>query len=132
MTASTLLGTVRTTIVGGSLVGGRVFHDLAPEGANLPYVTLTDPILVPVLTGDGTTVRRERTIQVHLWQNASAKSQVDVMATALVNLLDGAVVTVGVEKVRLRVQSVQRLVDPDGETVHHVLTVIAAHGRSVN
>lgn len=119
----------------GKPLGQRYWRDTAPKGATLPYCTFLDPLSdVPALVGDQRVLGKTRLVQLDLWQRL--KEEDDELLLALQRALDGARIAPEdpdgpVAAFTIRLRSTARLPDPDGNLVHHALTVAVAHRSSI-
>lgn len=119
---ATLGGEIRTLIMGAGTALSQTYRaGHVPDDAALPYASFLDPVAdVPALSGDSRTLARRRTVQVDVWTDEGADA--DAIVEAIVDVLDGAVVTNGL---RLRVIDVTLVPGPeeDEDIVHHAITV---------
>lgn len=91
-----------------SAAGQAVYRDIAPEAATLPYVVFIDPISdVPVLSGGGAVLYRNRTAQVSLYQAQVGEN--DALREGLLATLDGAELVASEEVLRCRVWTWHRI-----------------------
>lgn len=109
----TLLDTVST-------LGKRNYADEKPQGETLPNTVILDGVSqAPGLSGDSRTLAWNHLLQVDLWEDAAVSSE--VTRDAVVNVLDGALLSG--KAFHLKVQSVQRLYDPDPRLAHTAITL---------
>lgn len=124
--AATVGGGIRDLVVADGLLGARFWSDSAPDGATFPYGTFHDGIsMAPALKGDARTLRLVRQVQVDLWERQ--RDEDEDVARALYALLDGALITVGQDRMRLAVDDAQRFVEADTSIVHRALTLAVRH-----
>lgn len=117
--------TVRAEIIhlldGVSMLGGRAFADERPEAEPLPHAVVLDAISVtPALAGDGRAMYWGQLVQVDLWEDAAAASQ--VTSDAVVSVLNGVPIS---GSLRLKVESANRVYEGDRRLAHTVIQVRA-------
>lgn len=100
-------------------LGERNFADERPEAEALPHSVVLDAISFNnQLTGDGQVMYWRHTAQVDLWEDAATASQ--ATRDAVVAALDGQRVA---GSMRLRVESADRVYEPDRRLAHTVISV---------
>lgn len=117
--------TVRAEVIrlldGVSILGGRAFADERPEAEPLPHAVVLDAIAVaPALAGDGRAMFWGHLVQVDLWEDAAVASQ--VTSDAVVAALNGVPIN---GSLRLKVESANRVYEPDQRLAHVVIQVRA-------
>lgn len=106
-------------------LGRRNFADERPEGEPLPHTVILDGISqTPELLGDARVLWWRHLLQLDLWEDAAVATQ--STRDAVVNVLDGVDIT---GSFRLRVESANRVYDPDRRLSHTVITLAARRPR---
>lgn len=104
------------------LVGTKVYVDTVPDRVELPYIVLELHVGQPsVLAGDGKTLARRSTHQIHLFQ--ADDSDDAPLAEALRDGLDGYKVAADGSRYRYRVEDVFRFLERELGVVRYVVTV---------
>lgn len=104
------------------LCGDKVYVDTAPDRTDTPYIVLELDVGQPsVLAGDGRTLARRSTHQVHLFQADDSHDQ--PLAEALRDGIDGYKVAAGGSRYRYRVEDVFRFIERELGLVRHAVTV---------
>ena len=122
--ANTIGRAIRNNVVDSGIVGQRVYRDLAPEDADMPFVVFYENIARSrELVGDGnSTFAVKQMAQVSLFQLADNEN--DSLVADLVSSLDNADLT-GSDKRVLSccVENVARLYHEEDETVNQAITL---------
>lgn len=131
----TIANGVKRLVVDGGRVNQRAWIDAAPDGATLPYVTITDAISIATqLVGDGGDSRVfVRQVQVDLWESIDHED--DDLAQGLYQDLHRKIVPTSADdperhpavKTRTYVQDIQRLPEPDTRIAHRAFTLAVRH-----
>lgn len=105
-----------------NIVGDKVFVDTVPDRIKLPYIALELHVGQPsVLAGDGKTIARRSTHQVHLFQKDNSHDE--PLAEALRDGIDGYKVAAGGSRYRYRVEDMFRFVERELGLVRHAFLV---------
>lgn len=104
------------------IVGDKVYVDTVPDRIELPYIALELHVGQPsVLAGDGRTLARRSTHQIHLFQKDSVDDS--SLAEQLRDSIDGYKIAAGGSRYRYRVEDVFRFVERELGLVRHAFLV---------
>lgn len=104
------------------IVGQRVYDVVIPA-AQLPYVTVDQPQVLPMRMGSGCEAGAEISILVHGWSNGPESVEVKQLGAALIAALDEhELVLTGHSTVLNELEQVIYLNDPDGIVKHAAVT----------
>jgi hypothetical protein len=109
-------------LIDADLVGEKVYVDTVPDRIELPYILLEMDVGQPsVLSGDGRTLARRSTHQVHVFQ--AEDSHDGPLAQAVRDTIDGFKGAAGGSSYRYRVEDVFRYIERDLGIVRHAVLV---------